>query len=85
MTEAPKSGTKHLRSVISHELLQPEMCPIRLGIEAEHEAALEARDVGVQGRSHADTLLAQLRVLNARNAWIKHCQTCERCNLMLRK
>ena len=66
------------------DLLPSGMCPIRLDIEIEHEAALRATDVVVERRSRAETLLLQQKVLDAQDAWFKHCQTREDCNPLLR-
>ena len=66
------------------DLLPSRMCPARLDIENEHEAALRATDIDIDRRTPSNTLLLKQRVLRAQNAWIKHCRACENCNALLR-
>lgn len=66
------------------DLLPSRMCLIRLDIENEHEAALRATDIDIEGRPPNNALLLKQRVLDAQNAWVKHCQSCENCNPLLR-
>ena len=75
---------KHLTSNMLPDLLPSRMCPIRLDIEIEHEAALRATDIDIERRTPAEILLLKQRILDAQNAWIKHCRVCENCNPLLR-
>ena len=55
-----------------------------VAMRAQREDAIAVLIRQIEQRSLADTLLIQLKLLDIRNAWIKHCQTCEICNPLLR-